>query len=118
MTFSMLKRSYLCIHNVIFDETVGCFVILERWVPRRRRSFTINFFSFWEIRGISELRSNQLPATVRTLVNTLYIKLNIFKRELYQIGVFCKELGVIFQCQTRNFVATKSVTSASKFPDP
>ena len=51
---------------VIFDEMVGCFVIFERWVPRRKRVFTINLFSFWEIQGISELGSSRLLAIENT----------------------------------------------------
>ena len=50
-------------NNVIFDKTVGCFIIFERWFPCRKRAFTINLFSFWEIRGIGELGSSRLPAT-------------------------------------------------------
>ena len=66
----LYRCHYSLENNVIFDETVGCFVIFERWVPHRKRALTINFFHFgkfeesmnWEVAGYQPLR---------TLVNTL-----------------------------------------------
>ena len=49
LTFSMLKRSFLCILRLFLPEFMTPKVSIQ--------------FSFWKIRGISELGSNRLPAT-------------------------------------------------------